>query len=354
MYELAPGETYDHEYDTSKVDAGALNFYHPHKHGVSAEQYWAGLVGALVTEDETSLLSGYETHILVIKDITLSGANPAPHSTMMDFMHGKEGDTIMVNGVVNPRLYIKSKQVQRWRILNASSARFYRLNLDSHMMNLIGTDGGLIDKPYPLNEIILAPGERIDVLIDGTKSSGSYKLRALPYSRMGMMASPTITLLTMTYSQSTASQSLPATIKPVSRLDPGSLMIMAERTLTLTMGHGNAYINGQDFDVDPYEIHSNLDCYEIWTIVNASNMDHPFHQHVNAAQILSITGGDPGYASLYTSIPAWKDTVLVPAGGSVRMLVPIMDYKGMAMFHCHILEHEDIGMMGHWHIMDMM
>lgn len=81
-------------------------------------------------------------------------------------------------------------------------------------------------------------------------------------------------------------------------------------------------------------------------------MDHPFHQHVNPAQVLSITGGNSAYRTLYTTTPSWKDTVFVPAGGSVTMLVPVMDYTGMTMFHCHILEHEDIGMMGMWHIMD--
>jgi len=82
-------------------------------------------------------------------------------------------------------------------------------------------------------------------------------------------------------------------------------------------------------------------------------MDHPFHQHVNSCQVLSISGGDSGYASLYTNIPAWKDVVIVPKMGSVTMLVPVMDYTGMTMFHCHIVEHEDIGMMGVWDIMEM-
>jgi len=116
------------------------------------------------------------------------------------------------------------------------------------------------------------------------------------------------------------------------------------------MGHGRGYINGQDFDVRPYTITSKLGTYEVWTISNPSGMDHPFHQHVNEAQVLSVSGGDPSYASLYSRIPAWKDTVLVPQGGSVTMLVPVRDFDGMAMFHCHILEHEDIGMMGVWNI----
>jgi FtsP/CotA-like multicopper oxidase with cupredoxin domain len=79
-------------------------------------------------------------------------------------------------------------------------------------------------------------------------------------------------------------------------------------------------------------------------------MDHPFHQHVNSAQVLAINGGDPEYAYLYSTVPGWKDTVIVPAMGGVRMLVPVMDYTGMSMMHCHIIEHEDIGMMGIWDI----
>jgi len=353
MYALNPGETYNHVYDTSLQEAGTLNFYHPHKHGVSAEQYWAGLAGALVVEDENTALEKYETHIIIIKDIALSGSKPAPHSMMMDYMHGKEGNIIMVNGQVNPRLYIKTGQVQRWRILNASNARFYKLNLESHTMHLIGTDGGLLDKPYQKNELLLSPGERVDVLVRAVRSSGNYRLRAMPYNRMGNSTSETITLMTITYKDKTSpAQSIPASVNPgAKRLDPDTLEIMARRTLTLSMGHGNAYINGQDFDIEPYKIMSDVGTYEIWTIINGSGMDHPFHQHVNSAQILSVSGGDAGYASLYTSIPAWKDTVLIPKWGSVSMLVPVMDYDGMAMFHCHILEHEDIGMMGMWHIM---
>lgn len=168
------------------------------------------------------------------------------------------------------------------------------------------------------------------------------------------MQSPAITLMTLTYQgRMKPAQDIPPSVRNAGRLDPDVLPIAAERTLVLSMGQGNGYINGQDFDVDPFTIMSDVNTYEIWTIVNDSGMDHPFHQHVNPAQILAISGGDPGYASLYTSTPAWKDTVLVPKRGSVTMLVPVADYTGMAMFHCHILEHEDIGMMGMWHIMGM-
>jgi len=117
---------------------------------------------------------------------------------------------------------------------------------------------------------------------------------------------------------------------------------------------GNGFINGKDFDVDPYRIDSMKGTWEVWTIYNDNGMDHPFHQHINSGQVLSVTGGDPGYGQLYTTIPALKDTVLIPKWGSIQLLIPVMDYSGMAMFHCHIIEHEDIGMMGVWHIMNRM
>lgn len=355
MYSLASGETHEHSYDTSMQPSGALNFYHPHVHGTVAEQYWAGLVGALVIEDETPLLAPYETHLLILKDIALTGAEPSPHSMMRDYMQGKEGSIVMVNGQVNPRLLMRTGQVQRLRILNASNARFYRLAIENHQMYLIGTDGGLLDRPYPVSELLMSPGERADVLVTGNQPSGNYRLRSLPYTRTGMMASDTITLMTVTYSGSQSpAQTIPVSVNPsASRINPDSVGMTPERTLVLSMGQGNGYINGQTFDTDPYMIMSEMGMYEKWTIVNQSMMDHPFHQHVNAGQVLSVSGGDSGYSSLYTSIPAWKDVVLIPKNGSATILVPVMDYDGMAMFHCHIVEHEDIGMMGHWHIMDM-
>jgi FtsP/CotA-like multicopper oxidase with cupredoxin domain len=354
MYELWPGQTYHHEYDTLLQEPGTLNFYHPHIHGLAAEQYWAGLLGALVVADETPLLANYETHIMILKDLSLSGTNPAPHSSMMDYMHGKEGSIVMVNGQVNPRLTIKKNQVQRWRVLNGSNARFYKISLDSHTMQLIGADGGLLDKPYAQSSIILSPGERVDILVKGVKSSGNYKFKSLPYSRRGMMGGDTVTLLTLTYSGTLSpSQSVPTSINPNAQRLNLNTTPLPHRTLTLSMSGGAGFINGMTFNDMPYEIHSTLGDYEVWTIVNNGGMDHPFHQHVNAAQVLSITGGDSGYASLYTTTPAMKDTVLVPKWGSVTLLVPVMDYAGMTMFHCHILEHEDIGMMGMWHIMDM-
>jgi FtsP/CotA-like multicopper oxidase with cupredoxin domain len=351
LLEILPGQTYQYQFDTTLQEGGTLNFYHPHKHGLVAEQVWGGLAGALVVEDETPVLSEYETHLLVLKDISLSNSAPVAFSSM-DFQSGKEGNIIMVNGQVNPVLSLKQGEVQRWRILNASNARFYRLGFSNNqggVMYLVGTESGLLDKPYARSQILLSPGERVDVLVQAGSTAGSYKFLSLPYARTGTTTSAQITLLTLSVQGTAASDALPAVINPNSTRLNLDTTPFPKRTLTLSMGQMKAYINGQAFQDNPYVINSTLGTYEVWTVNNRTNMDHPFHQHVNAAQVLSITGADASYPP-YATLPAWKDTVLVPKNGSVTLLVPVEDYSGTTVFHCHILEHEDIGMMGVWQI----
>ena len=358
MRVFAPGQSGDYLYDTSLQPGGTLCWYHPHIHGLVGEQVWGGLHGTLVVEDETdAVLSGFETHVMVLKDIAVSGGKPAAYTSTMEYMQGKEGGTIMVNGQVNPVLTMRPGQVQRWRLLNASTARFYKLSLAGHTLQVVGTDGGLLDKPYPQSSMLLAPGERLDLLVKASTTAGTYKLLSLPYSRMGMMSSAQITLLTVSVSGTKVTQSLPSAVNPMAMREMPMGTPLA-RSFALSMSMGRGYINGRDFDVDPLvvdsEVMEEMPMYELWTITNNSNMDHPWHQHVNPAQVQSISGGDAAYAALYTKSPAWKDVVIVPKGGSVKLLVKVADYTGMCMFHCHILEHEDIGMMGIWNLgMDM-
>lgn len=354
LVQLSPGQTFNYLYDLQYEEPGHLNFYHPHVHGVVAEQYWGGLVGALVVEDDNDALSDYERHVMILKDITLSGSAPTPYTSMMDYMQGKEGNIVMVNGQVNPSLSIRPGQVQRWQIVNASNARFYHLSLENHSMYLVGTDGGLLDKPYRISSLLLAPGERADILVKADQVSRSYRFLSLPYNRGGNSTLQQVTLLTLSYQQTLLNDALPSVVNSAA----GRLSIdtsgLPRRRLELSMMQGRGYINGVSFtDMDhTCKIMSEVGGYEVWEIVNRSGMDHPFHQHVNGAQVLSITGGEPSYTSLYTSIPAWKDVVIVPKWGSVTLLMPVMHYTGMTMFHCHIIEHEDIGMMGAWHLME--
>ena len=372
----AGGGRLDYEHDLSLQPASSMGFYHPHMHGAVAEQIWGGMIGPIDVADEVgSSLAAYETHVLMLKDVSLSGGTPTPYDSILDYVMGKEGNLIMVNGQVNPVLAIRPGQVQRWRIFNGSTARFYRVSLEGHPLQVIGTDGGLLDKPYPMTEILLAPAERIDVLVQASASPGTFRLLALPYDRggMGMMtggmgggmqtfggtASAQVTLLTLNDTGSAAGDSLPATVNASARRMAIDVASLPHTRFVLGMMMGKGTINGVSFaeaadgTVTAYQHDSKLGTYEVWEIVNQTGMDHPWHQHVNSAQVISASGIDPAfgpYADLYTNAPALKDTVIVPKGGSITLLVPVLDHAGKTTFHCHIVEHEDIGMMGIWNI----
>ncbi len=351
--ELNAGESYDYEYDLAKQPGSTISLFHPHLHGHVAESIWGGLIGTLITRDETDLLANYTTHTLMLKDISLYGGEPERYTSIMDYMMGKEGNILTVNGDVNPVLSIRPGEVQRWRVVNGANARFFRIGLEGHPLHIIGSDGGLLDKPYTVPYILLAPAERVDILVKASETSGTYRLQALPYSSgMGMMQGNSVpwTLMTVRNSGSAMDGVIPAQINPKAEHLEVDTPNLTHRTFVLQMGMGMGFINGQNYDVDPYTITSSLDTTEVWDIYNPSMMDHPFHMHMNHGHVRAIVGGDPVYGTLYTSAPGWKDDVIIPRGGMVRLIVPIRDYPGMVMFHCHIVEHEDIGMMGVWNI----
>ncbi len=272
MRSLEPGDSWTYEYDLTHQPAGSMGWYHPHVHGLVAEQLWAGLAGPLVVDDPDDTLGSFETHVLVLKDFGISGGRPAPYSSPMDFMLGKIGPVVTVNGQVDPRIDARPGSVQRWRLLNASTARFYRLALERHELWVIGTDGGLLDKPYAVRELLLSPGERADVLVKVAKTNATCRLLALPYSRGSMMggmmgggmmgggATPQANILTLRSSGRGAGMSLPAVIDPAARRVDPQLGAAVRRSFVLGMGMGGmgmggmavqGTINGQSFDVDP-------------------------------------------------------------------------------------------------------
>ena len=341
------GDTFVFDFDLSLQWGGMMGFYHPHNHGTVAEQFWRGLSGGvLIVEDDSPELQDYEEKVMILTDISVANGEPTAW-TRRDYMR-IFGDTVMVNGQVNPVLSIQPGQVQRWRIINDSVNRYYRLTLENHTMYIVGTDVNLLDKPVPVQEIILTPGERVDVLVKADQTPGVYSLISNPINGAG-----SVTLLTLEYSGSQTNDSIPATINSAEAQWVASLRQMntsnlRQVTMTLNFVRGRGAINRQVFDFNPYILTSQVGTYEVWRIVNQTMMDHPWHQHVDGAVILDIRGGDRNYAQLYTSVNGFKDTINVPAMGSVTMLVPVLDYTGDTVFHCHILGHEDIGMMGIW------
>jgi FtsP/CotA-like multicopper oxidase with cupredoxin domain len=173
--------------------------------------------------------SGTLEEFLVLKDFDLDAGGRIIAPNHMAMMLGREGGLLTVNGQVKPNLSIDKGGLLRLRVLNASSSRFYRLSLENHPFYLIATDGGAVDKPVQLNELLLAPGERAEVLVRGEKEPEQYRLLNLPYDRggMGMMGgrrmgqfdrtSPQV-LATLTYRGSVATLPLPERLIPVETL----------------------------------------------------------------------------------------------------------------------------------------
>lgn len=344
---VPPGGSTTYAFKVAADHPAGLFYLHPHHHGHSADQVFGGLGGALVVRgdlDRIPEVAAASETVLVLKDFASAAATGEAGMGMgMERMLGREGPLLTVNGELNPGLAIPSGGLLRLRLLNASNARIYRLALEGHRLVRIATDGGAIATPEPLDELLLAPGERADVLVQGNQTPGSYRLLNLPYQRsghmgMGQVADAPQTLATLNYAGSVATLPLPKTLIPVPALpQPGRTRRFS---LAHAMGMGMGFvINGQPFDPDRIDTRVSLGSTEDWLIVNDDVMDHPFHLHINPFQVISRDRRPEVQRR-------WKDTVLVKAGEEVRIRVTFRDFIGRTVYHCHNLDHEDLGLMG--------
>ena len=253
MDPIAPGASRTYEF-TLPVGSAGTYWYHPHPHEFTAEQVFRGMAGLLIVRSRTDPVpAAIEEKLLVISDLRLAADGTIPANTTMDWQNGREGNYVLVNGQNQPVLTIKPGQSQRWRILNATNARYLRLAVTGHTMTLIGTDGGLLRSPVPgLNDILLAPAERVEVIVTASLAVGSTAvLQSLPYNRgtMGMMGSvsSTIPLLTLTYaSAATTAVALPDR----AQLDCRSRRTDEDQTTGVLIGHGDGR-NGRRDDELP-------------------------------------------------------------------------------------------------------
>ncbi len=357
MDPVAPGATRLYEF-TLPVGSAGTYWYHPHPHRFTAEQVFRGMAGLLVVRSRTDPVPAtIAEKLLVISDLRLAADGTIPPNTPMDWQIGREGNYVLVNGQYQPVLTINPGQSQRWRILNATNARYLRLALSGHTFTLIGTDGGLLDASVPgLDELLLVPGQRVEVIVTaGLNAGGTTVLQSLPYARgamgMGMMGggSSTIPLLTVAYSQSaTLPAAMPTSLRPIAPL--GAPIAYKHLVLSSGMGMGmmggggmmQFLIDGKSFDPARVDLTSRVNQVEQWTVENRSSMDHPFHLHGTQFQVVSRSRGG---ATIPEPTLAWRDVVNVAAFESVVFRV-VQSQLGMRMYHCHILEHETQGMMG--------
>lgn len=342
---VPPGESVMYEFTLPPGSAGTY-WYHPHMHGKVATQLFAGLAGPLIVDgplDWFTRLRRIADRVVVLKDLSLSGGVPSTHS-MFDWMNGKEGDLLLVNGLVAPTLRAR-RGMLRLRLVNASNARYYNLALEQHHLHLIGTDAGFVGAPVELDSLLLAPGERADVLVR-LRDPGSFRLLNLPYNRGGMMMGhgrPTAlslpqAMLTIEADEA-GTMALPGRLASVESVVAGVDAPHRRFVLGAAMMGARFYINGRSFDEGRVDVQARRGAVEVWDVENPTAMDHPFHLHVYPFQI-AARGGRP------EALVAWKDVVNVPARGSVRLTVPLRNFSGRTVYHCHIVEHEDRGMMG--------
>ena len=348
MLSIPPGESFTYEFDLPLTHPGGTFWYHPHVHEFAAGQVSRGLAGVLIVRgelDEIPEIAAAPEHLIVLQDFDLDRGGLPIEPGMMERMAGREGSLITVNSQINPAIPIQRGGWARLRILNASSSRFYRLSLEEHPFYLIATDGGALSAPVERDEILLAPGERVEVMVYAGRPEGRYSLINLPYRRateMGNLpAAMPMILATLTY-EGTADYtwSLPQTLVTVDPLPEPSVL----RRFQLGSGMGRMggggmtfTINGRGFNPDRVDTRVSLNAVEDWEFVNPSTMDHPMHIHTNPFQVIDSAGAP---------IRAWRDVVLVPAGSRVRVRTAFCDFTGRTMYHCHILDHEDLGMMG--------
>jgi FtsP/CotA-like multicopper oxidase with cupredoxin domain len=353
FYPVPPGGTYDYVFPVQRGTAGTY-WYHPHPDHASGYQIAKGLFGAIIIRAaDDPLPASFTEKVLILADNRFSpdGAIDVHqmHSAEMmtspmkniDEVNGREGNILFVNGQVMPKLMIRSGEVQRWRIINASAARVYRLSLKGQAFLHVGDDGGLFEKPIETKEIVLANSERVEVLVRGTGAPGTQTvLQALPYDRYVPQTRPndwntTQDLLQVQYTNEkpVGPFAIPAKLRVIPVLDT------AQATATRVMSMSQGFINGRAMDMARVDVSSKLGATEIWEIENLVGMDHPFHLHGFQFQLLDRNGVPVTYRS-------WKDTINVPKHETARFIVRYSDYPGKWMFHCHILDHEDMGMMG--------
>ncbi len=362
---IAPGRSWDPVLNLDQPPATA--WYHSHVHGSTARQVMFGLAGVLhVTDgedDERGLPSTYAVDdlTLVLQDRQFNWRGRMTYDVgMHQSMNGFRGDTMLVNGQAGASAAVP-KGVVRCRLVNGSNARIYRLSLaDDRPLHLVATDGGFLDRPVALTRMVLAPGERVEVLIDFTDGRDSVLVSDdIANSAMGgMMGSGSGGRFTVLHFA--VDTTLPVRIDTLPDAMDGPLPDLSSNdipvrrlTLDMSMGmgmmmsrSGNQFsINGAPYDQNALNFSTKLNSTERW-IVRGDMMMHPFHIHGVRFQVLSDNGRQPRAENR-----GWKDTVLV--AGEVELAITFekpAPSSAPYMYHCHILEHEDGGMMGQFSV----
>jgi FtsP/CotA-like multicopper oxidase with cupredoxin domain len=322
-------------------DAGTF-WYHPHLN--ETVQMEMGLYGPLVVRgpDEPQLDA---ERILVLDDLRLDKQGGiATFGGVVEHHDGREGDVRVVNGQAEPELAVAAGQVERWRVVNASSARYIRFSIGGLPFRILGTDGGLIEAPVTASDVLLAPADRVDLAVGPFNEGQVLAVEALPYFRRTIRKRKTERFATVRVGRSQPSTArIPERLRTIQPLAPQD----AVPTRTVRLGVKLSLRRGVDFTINKEQHHRDEPVrageLQVWDVVNATMMDHPFHLHGFFFQVLAVNGQPPPWRS-------WEDVVNVPPRATVRIAWMPDDRRGSWMYHCHILEHHASGMMAHFDV----
>ncbi len=347
---------------TIKQEAATL-WYHPHAMGLTGEQVYHGLAGLFYIEDDFSdnlavpKTYGVDDIPLVIQDRRFfNNGQFAYAQNRHDVMNGVIGNYMLVNGAMQPTLAVHGGLV-RLRLLNGSNSSIYQISFkDSRTFRVIASDGGFLERPVAMDSIVLSAGERAEIVVDFSDVKPEQQVSLL----VDQMKGSRFEVLRITVNRPAESSiSLPESLRTLDRIPESEAKVVRGFTMeTMSMGGGGMgmgmagrrlTINGKKMDINRIDEQVKLGDTEIWEITNQSammmRMPHSMHLHDVQFQILSRNGSPP---------PAHeqgrKDTVLIMPGETVRIISRFLDYTGVYMYHCHLLEHEDDGMMGQFEV----
>jgi FtsP/CotA-like multicopper oxidase with cupredoxin domain len=330
--------------------AGATLWYHPHPHGETADQVYRGLAGMFIVDDATTgslnlpKTYGVDDVPVIVQDKEFGGRDGLEHGNQFFGADlGVMGGQIVVNGTYAPYLDVGTELV-RLRILNASNARSYNFGFDDdRLFALIGTDGGLLDKPARMDRVQLAMGERAEIVVL-VKPGERLVLRSYDPDLGGGVerfsgGDDRFDVLQIRASENLkGGTEIPAQLSKIDRLDAGSAAITRPFKLS---GHN---INGDKIDMGSVDFTATVGTTEVWDVFNNDGEAHSFHVHDVQFQVLSV-GDRPPPAHL----SGWKDTISVHSDANYKIIMRFRDFSDPSrpyMYHCHVLFHEDQGMMG--------
>ncbi len=333
---IEPGATQDYVVEIPENHPAGTFWYHSHAHPYTEAQVMGGLGGLVVIDGLQDLLPA-ELHGIAEVAVVLKDYQAADGAILLTNIDSNAPTTRTVNAAVNPGISIDAGETQLWRIANLSADIYYELQLAGHQFHIIGEDGNPVWQVNSVDSLPIAPGKRFDVLVQGGEP-GTAEFKTLQYDQQGDLYPETL-LATVTVNPS----DLTAATLPVKLVEPNDLnegVVDVSRTITFAKDQatGHFLIDGKMFDENRIDQAVKLGALEEWTIINNNNQQHPFHIHTNDFQVISING-EPFEASSHV------DTVNLPAEGTVVIRIPFLDFTGKFVYHCHILNHADMGMM---------